>query len=81
MAKVALVIGGSRGIGAAVSKVLQAMGYDVTANYAGNDDAAFAFQADTGIPAYKWSVADYDARTAGIITGSAISANGGQFLS
>ena len=66
MARVALVTGGSRGIGAAVSKALQAAGYKVAANYAGNDDAAQAFKAATGIPVFKWSVADYDACAAGI---------------
>lgn len=66
MAKVALVTGGSRGIGAAVSKALKAAGYEVAANYAGNDEAAKAFSAETGIKTYKWSVADYDACAAGI---------------
>ena len=66
MARVALVTGGSRGIGAAISVALKAAGYKVAANYAGNDDAAAAFTKETGIPAYKWSVADYDACAAGI---------------
>ncbi len=66
MAKVALVTGGSRGIGAAISIALKAAGYTVAANYAGNEAAAAAFTAETGIPTYKWSVADYDACTAGI---------------
>ena len=66
MSKVALVTGGSRGIGAAISIALQAAGYVVAANYAGNDEAAAAFTAKTGIKTYKWSVADYDACTAGI---------------
>ena len=66
MSKVALVTGGSRGIGAAISVALKAAGYSVAANYAGNDAAAQAFTAETGIPAYKWSVADYDACAAGI---------------
>ena len=66
MARVALVTGGSRGIGAAVSKALQAAGYKVAANYAGNDQAAQGFKAETGIPVFKWSVADYDACAAGI---------------
>ncbi len=66
MARVALVTGGSRGIGAAISKALKAAGYSVAANYAGNDEAANAFKAETGIPVYKWSVADYDACKAGI---------------
>ncbi len=66
MARVALVTGGTRGIGAAISKSLKAAGYDVAANYAGNDQAADAFSKETGIPAYKWSVADYDACVEGI---------------
>jgi acetoacetyl-CoA reductase len=65
MGRVALVTGGSRGIGAAISTALKAAGYTVAANYAGNDEAASAFTAATGIPTYKWSVADYDACTAG----------------
>lgn len=66
MSKVALVTGGTRGIGAAISVALKAAGYKVAANYAGNDEAAQAFTAETGIPAYKWSVADYEACAAGI---------------
>ena len=66
MAKVALVTGGTRGIGAAISVALKAAGYTVAANYAGNDAAAAAFTAETGIATYKWSVADYDACAAGI---------------
>ncbi|MEZ5865698.1 MAG: SDR family NAD(P)-dependent oxidoreductase [Geminicoccaceae bacterium] len=65
MARVALVTGGSRGIGAAISVALKAAGYKVAANYAGNDEAS-KFKAETGIPVFKWSVADYDARAAGI---------------
>jgi len=66
MSKVAIVTGGTRGIGAAISLALQAAGYKVAANYAGNDDAAAKFTEETGIPAYKWSVADYDACAEGI---------------
>jgi acetoacetyl-CoA reductase len=66
MARVAIVTGGSRGIGAAISKALDKAGYKVAANYAGNDDAAAKFKAETGIAVYKWSVADYDACAAGI---------------
>ena len=66
MARVALVTGGSRGIGAAVSKALAAAGYKVAANYAGNDEAAQRFKSESGIPVFKWSVADYDACAAGI---------------
>jgi acetoacetyl-CoA reductase len=66
MGKVALVTGGSRGIGAAISLALKAAGYSVAANYAGNDEAAAAFTRETGIPTFKWSVADYDACKAGV---------------
>ncbi|WP_108501882.1 beta-ketoacyl-ACP reductase [Paracoccus indicus] len=66
MSKVALVTGGSRGIGAAICKALQDAGYVVAANYAGNDDAAKAFTDETGIKTFKWSVADYEACAAGI---------------
>ena len=66
MARVAIVTGGSRGIGAAISVALKNAGYKVAANYAGNDEAAARFKAETGIPVYKWSVADYDACAAGI---------------
>ncbi len=66
MTRVALVTGGTRGIGAAISVALKAAGYSVAANYAGNDAAAEAFTAQTGIAAFKWSVADYDACAAGI---------------
>jgi acetoacetyl-CoA reductase len=66
MARVALVTGGSRGIGAAISKGLKAAGYKVAASYAGNDEAAAAFTKETGIPTYKWDVSDYDACVAGI---------------
>ena len=66
MGRVALVTGGSRGIGAAISEALKAAGYSVAANYAGNDEAAQKFTAETGIKTYKWSVADYDACKAGI---------------
>lgn len=66
MGRVALVTGGTRGIGAAISKKLKAEGYTVAANYAGNDDAAKAFTAETGIQTFKWSVADYDACKAGV---------------
>ena len=66
MSKVALVTGGSRGIGAAISIGLKNAGYSVAANYAGNDEAAAKFTAETGIKTYKWSVADYEACAAGI---------------
>lgn len=66
MARVALVTGGSRGIGAAISKALKDEGYNVAANFAGNVEKANAFKEETGIPVYKWSVADYDACVEGI---------------
>jgi acetoacetyl-CoA reductase len=59
MARVAVVSGGSRGIGEAISKALKAEGYVVAATYAGNDEAAAKFKAETGIPVYKWDVASY----------------------
>jgi acetoacetyl-CoA reductase len=66
MGRVALVTGGSRGIGAAISVALKAAGCTVAANYAGNDEAAAKFTAETGIRTYKWNVADYEASAAGI---------------
>ena len=66
MGRVALVTGGSRGIGAAISKALRAAGYTVAANYAGNDEAATAFTKESGIATYKWSVADYQACVDGV---------------
>ena len=66
MARVAVVSGGSRGIGAAVSKALKGAGYQVAATYAGNDEAANAFFQETGIPVYKWDVSDFDACAAGL---------------
>lgn len=66
MARTALVTGGTRGIGAAISFALKEAGYNVAANYAGNDEAAAKFTEETGIPTYKWSVADYDGCVAGI---------------
>ena len=66
MARVALVTGGSRGIGAAIAKALKEAGYQVAASYAGNDEKAAAFTAETGIKTYKWNVADYESCKAGI---------------
>ncbi len=66
MSRVALVTGGSRGIGAAISVALKDAGYKVAANYAGNDEAAKKFSDETGIKTYKWSVADYQACADGI---------------
>lgn len=66
MTKIALVTGGTRGIGAAISKALLEAGHKVAASYAGNDEAAAKFKAETGIPVFKWDVGDYDACAAGI---------------
>ncbi len=66
MGRVALVTGGSRGIGAAISKALKDAGFTVAANYAGNDEAAKKFTDETGIRTFKWSVADYDACASGV---------------
>ena len=66
MARVAVVTGGTRGIGAAISKALKAAGYKVAANYAGNDEAAQKFKAETGISIYKWDVSSFEACAAGL---------------
>ncbi len=66
MGKVALVTGGTRGIGAAISKALRGAGYAVAASYAGNDEKANAFKAETGIGVYKWDVSDAAACAEGI---------------
>ncbi|GLS17363.1 beta-ketoacyl-ACP reductase [Labrys miyagiensis] len=66
MTRVAIVTGGTRGIGAAISKALKADGYKVAASYAGNDEAAAKFKAETGIATYKWDVGDFDACAAGV---------------
>ncbi|MBP6819068.1 acetoacetyl-CoA reductase [Ferrovibrio sp. MS7] len=66
MSRVAIVTGGTRGIGAAISKLLHQSGYKVAANYAGNEEKARAFEAETGIKAYKWSVADFTACAEGV---------------
>ena len=66
MARVALVTGGSRGIGEAISKKLKSEGYSVAANYAGNDEKAASFSTENSIKTYKWNVADYEASVAGI---------------
>ncbi|MES2494525.1 MAG: acetoacetyl-CoA reductase [Pseudomonadota bacterium] len=66
MARVAIVTGGTRGIGEAISLALREAGAVVAANYAGNDDRARAFTEKTGIKSYKWDVADYDACHKGV---------------
>jgi len=66
MGRVAIVTGGTRGIGAAISLRLKDAGCMVAANYFGNVEAAEAFTAETGIPAYRWNVADFDECKAGV---------------
>ncbi|OWV77698.1 beta-ketoacyl-ACP reductase [Rhizobium leguminosarum bv. trifolii] len=66
MSRVALVTGGTRGIGAAISVALKNAGYRVAANYAGNDEKAKAFHEATGVPVFKWDVSDYAACGEGI---------------
>jgi len=66
MARVAIVTGGTRGIGEAISIALKDMGMTVAANYAGNDERAKGFTERTGIPAYKWDVADHSACQEGV---------------
>ena len=66
MARTAVVTGGTRGIGEAISKALKAAGYTVAATYAGNDEAANKFKAETGISVYKFDVSNYDACAAGL---------------
>ena len=66
MTKTAIVTGGTRGIGAAISVALRDAGYQVAANYAGNDEAAAAFKAETGINVFKWHVGDFEACAAGV---------------
>ena len=66
MARVAIVTGGTRGIGHAISVALKEAGCKVAANYAGNDAAAEKFKNETGIPAFKWDVGDHEACCAGL---------------
>src|SRR5690348_8536774 len=66
MSRTAVVTGGTRGIGEAISKALKAEGYTVIANYAGNDDAAAKFKAATGIETRKWDVSSYEACANGL---------------
>lgn len=66
MARVAVVTGGTRGIGAAISKALKAAGYTVAANFHGNEEAAHLFKEATGIHVYRFDVADYAATQAGL---------------
>jgi acetoacetyl-CoA reductase len=66
MARVALVTGGTRGIGESISKALKDVGYTVAATYGGNDEAAAKFKEETGIAVYKWDVGDFEACEAGV---------------
>lgn len=66
MARVAVVTGGTRGIGYAISVELKKRGFRVAANYGGNDDSAQKFQVATGIPVYKWDVGDYGSCASGL---------------
>ncbi|MEO1918462.1 MAG: acetoacetyl-CoA reductase [Paracoccaceae bacterium] len=66
MGRIALVTGGTRGIGAAISIALNEAGYTVATTYARNDEVATKFTAKTGIPTYKWSVADYEECAEGV---------------
>jgi acetoacetyl-CoA reductase len=65
MARVAIVTGGTRGIGRAICEALKGDGFTVVANYAGNEEKARAFSEETGIPAYRWDVGDHEATLAG----------------
>ncbi|MEJ2125565.1 MAG: acetoacetyl-CoA reductase [Alphaproteobacteria bacterium] len=66
MARVAVVTGGTRGIGEAISRALMEKGFRVAANYSSNDDVAHQFQCETGVPIYKWDVGDYNACASGL---------------
>jgi acetoacetyl-CoA reductase len=66
MARVALVTGGTRGIGAAIATHLKEAGYTVAANYAGNEEAANKFKAQTGIPVFKWDVSSFESCADGV---------------
>jgi NAD(P)-dependent dehydrogenase (short-subunit alcohol dehydrogenase family) len=61
MSRIAVVTGGTRGIGAAIATALKDAGYKVVASYAGNDEAANKFKAETGIEVMKWDVGNYEA--------------------
>jgi len=66
MGRVAVVTGGTRGIGAAISIALKKAGYTVAANYGGNDEVAQKFKNETGIPVYKWDVSSFDSCAGGL---------------
>src|SRR5437762_2645264 len=65
MTRVAIVTGGTRGIGEAVSLALKESGFTVVANFGGDEAKAAKFTAETGIPSYKWDVGDHEACLAG----------------
>lgn len=66
MARIAVVTGGTRGIGEAICKALKVAGYRIAANYGSNDEAGQKFKAATGIPTYKWDVGSFEACAAGV---------------
>jgi acetoacetyl-CoA reductase len=66
MTRVAIVTGGTRGIGRAISEALKGAGYKVAASYAGNEEAASRFTKETGVAAFKWDVANFEACAAGV---------------
>jgi acetoacetyl-CoA reductase len=66
MSRVGIVTGGTRGIGKAICVAMRDTGYMIAANYGGNDEAAKQFTDETGIPAFKWDVSDYDACQSGV---------------
>jgi acetoacetyl-CoA reductase len=66
MPRVALVTGGTRGIGAAIAVALKSAGYRVAANYGGNDDAATKFKSENGIPVFKWDVSSFESCADGV---------------
>lgn len=66
MGRVAVVTGGTRGIGRAISETLKAKGYDVAANFGGNEEAAKKFEDETGISVFKWDVGSFEACEEGL---------------
>ena len=66
MSRVAVVTGGTRGIGAAISKALKVAGYQVAATYHGNDEAAAKLKAESGVQTYKWDVSSFEACSSGL---------------
>ncbi|MEN8236976.1 MAG: acetoacetyl-CoA reductase [Pseudomonadota bacterium] len=66
MSRIALVTGGTRGIGAAIARALKQQGHRVAVTYHGNDEAAKKFSQENGITTYKWDVSDYEACSQGM---------------